>query len=189
MKHATTRIVFGHWDALRGERAAPDRGDIQPGAMRHVLGDTFILTNEGEPAFRLAGSRLCALFGRELSGMPFRALWQREDTAQAEQMTDQVLHETSGIVAGVVGSNANGSQIALELILLPLRHNRRTDTRMLGALSPATLPSWAGLVPLVELEIRTVRVIATRPQDATIVPPAAMGERRQQLVVHDGGLT
>ena len=189
MKHATTRIVFGHWDALRGERAAPDRGDIQPGAMRHVLGDTFILANEGEPTFRLAGSRLCALFGRELSGMPFRALWQRADTAQIEQMTDHVLHETSGIVAGVVGSNANGSQIALELILLPLRHGRRTDTRMLGALSPSTLPSWAGLVPLVELEIRTTRVIATRLQDGTDMNPAAMGERRQQLVVHEGGLS
>src|SRR5215204_4458470 len=43
MKHATTRMIFGYWDALRGERSAPERGEIEPGEIRHVLADTFVL--------------------------------------------------------------------------------------------------------------------------------------------------
>ena len=76
MKNASTRLVFEYWDGLRGERAAPERGEIEPGALRHALADTFVLENEPiGPVFRLAGTRLCALFGREQRGRAFAALW------------------------------------------------------------------------------------------------------------------
>lgn len=188
MKHATSRILFAYWDSLRGERAAPDRSDVQPGGMRHVLSDTFILANDREPRFRLAGSRICALFGRDIAGASFRNLWQSVDTAEADRIAETVLRDTSGVVAGALGVNANGSEIALELLLLPLRHGRRTDRRMLGALSPATIPSWAGLVPLMELRLRTVRTIETRAS-ADISSNLPMPDRRHPFVLHEGGLS
>ena len=43
MKHSTSRMLFSYWDALRGERAAPERSEIEPGEIRHILADTFIL--------------------------------------------------------------------------------------------------------------------------------------------------
>ena len=59
MKNASTRLVFEYWDALRGERSAPERGEIEPGALRHALADTFVLENEPiGPVFRLAGTRI-----------------------------------------------------------------------------------------------------------------------------------
>ncbi|HEY0354137.1 MAG TPA: PAS domain-containing protein, partial [Enterovirga sp.] len=65
MKHATSRMLFSYWDSLRGERAAPERSDVEPGAIRHILADTFILGIDGEAGatFRLAGTRCSALFG------------------------------------------------------------------------------------------------------------------------------
>ena len=77
MKLASTRDVFSHWDTCRGLRQAPDREDIEPGAIRRALGDVFMLDLEpgfGHP-FRLAGTRLCALFGRELKATAFFPLW------------------------------------------------------------------------------------------------------------------
>jgi hypothetical protein len=70
MKHATTRMIFAYWDALRGERSAPERGEIEPGEIRHVLADTFVLEVAPEriATIRLAGTRICAFFGRELRG-------------------------------------------------------------------------------------------------------------------------
>ena len=47
MKHATSRMLFAYWDALRGERSSPERGAINPGAIRHILADTFILEISG----------------------------------------------------------------------------------------------------------------------------------------------
>src|SRR5881628_908201 len=65
VKHASSRLLYGYWNALRGSRAAPDRGDIEPGGMRRALGDSFILAFDAadDHLFRLAGTRICGLFG------------------------------------------------------------------------------------------------------------------------------
>src|SRR5262245_61985830 len=83
MKHAASLELFAHWQDRRGARMAPERAEIDPGAIRKALGDAFLLGQDGEsdPAFRLAGTRVCALFTRELKGEAFIALWQPEDRA------------------------------------------------------------------------------------------------------------
>ena len=79
MKHPSNRELFEYWNERRGTRPAPERADIEPGAIRHVLGDTFVIevNRTDNHLFRLAGTRLCALFGRELKAESFTRLWQR----------------------------------------------------------------------------------------------------------------
>jgi hypothetical protein len=103
MKHAATRVVFAYWDRLRGERAAPDRGEIEPGEIRHVLADTFILelAPDRSPELRLAGTRLCAFFGGELRGRRFDGLWAEESRRDPRRWIDIVVDETAGVVAGL----------------------------------------------------------------------------------------
>src|SRR6202008_4456889 len=43
MKPPSNRELFEYWNLRRGERLAPERGDIEPGAIRSILGDTFVL--------------------------------------------------------------------------------------------------------------------------------------------------
>lgn len=186
VKHATSRILFSYWDALRGERSAPERAAVQPGEIRHVLADTFILGLEAgqPPRFRLSGTRMTALFGRDLAGTRFDRFWEDADRHQASATLDILSTETVGAVVGVLGLNANGSELPLELLLLPLRHHGRTDARVLGAMSPASIPSWAGLVPLVELRLRSTRMIEplrSRVSERPVETP------RQRFVVHEGG--
>ena len=186
VKHATSRILFSYWDAVRGERAAPERSAIRPGEIRHVLADTFMLGLEAgqPPRFRLAGTRLTALFGRDLAGVRFDRFWNEADQTEASATLDVLSRETFGAVVGLLGLNANGSELPLELLLLPLRHRGRTDARVLGAMSPASVPSWAGLVPLVELRLRSCRMIEpvrSRPADQPVEMP------RPRFVVYEGG--
>jgi hypothetical protein len=66
MKHAASRELYAYWQEKRGTRPAPERTEIEPGAIRGVLADAFILAldrGSGHP-IRLAGTRLCALFGQ-----------------------------------------------------------------------------------------------------------------------------
>ena len=77
MKHAASRELYAYWEERRGRRAAPERAEIEPGAIRGALSDAFILSLDaarGHP-LRLAGTRVCALFDRELRGEPFLRLW------------------------------------------------------------------------------------------------------------------
>lgn len=192
MKHITTRTLFSYWDALRGERAAPDRGEIEPGEIRHVLADTFILeiTAERQAAIRLAGTRICAFFGRELRGETFQDLWHGEALAELERAIDTVLEDSAGVVAGLRAATDEGASIDFEMILLPLRHRGNSQARLLGALSPAVVPPWTGLYPIRHLAMTSLRVLWTSGRPAQLVrgdhdgSPAA---RRTHFRVHAGG--
>src|SRR3954465_15802515 len=87
MKHASTRQVFEYWNERRGDRTAPDRGDIEPGQIRRALGDTFILgqDTQGDHRFRLAGTRTYALFCNELKGADFITLWGEAERAKLQE--------------------------------------------------------------------------------------------------------
>lgn len=187
MKNTSTRLVFDYWDQLRGERAAPERGEIEPGALRHALADTFILENEPiGPVFRLAGTRVCALLGEELRGRAFTALWQDVQTqADMRRLAETVMGETAGAVAGLSGETALGSPLYLELLLLPLRYRGRTNARMLGALSPASAPAWLGLDTLISMRMISLRMLWPPAEQRSSVPvPVRMAPK---LMVLPGG--
>src|SRR6185436_10758974 len=77
MKHATSRELYQYWDRVRRGQPAPKRSDIEPSDIRRILADTFILevTDRETYAIRLAGTRICALYGREIKGTNFLDLW------------------------------------------------------------------------------------------------------------------
>jgi hypothetical protein len=161
MKNMSTRVVYGYWDRLRGIRAAPERSEIEPAEIREALADAFVLEIEGgAPLFRLAGTRVSALFGRELKGVALPDLWS--DAAGQEdvrRLVEAVTSETAGAVAGLVGETADGELLHLELLLLPLRHRGKTHARVMGALAPAASPAWLGLKPISRLRMISVRMI------------------------------
>jgi hypothetical protein len=187
MKHTTSRMLFAYWDALRGERAAPDRDEIEPTRLRHVLADTFILAAEtdGEPRFRLAGTRCTALFGRDLKCVTLRELWGSGDDGSAAEFLHIVSRETSGLVASLRGRTDEGTGLDLELLLLPLRHGGRTDGRIIGAVSPSAVPSWMGLVPVTSLQTRSLRVI--RSSEGDVAARGFVAPTRPRFTVLEGG--
>ncbi len=187
MKNASTRLVFEYWDGLRGDRAAPERGEIEPGALRHALADTFVLENEPiGPVFRLAGTRLCALIGRELRGRAFTALWADvEAQGDMRRLVQTVMDESAGAVAGLSGKSATGTPIYLELLLLPLRYRGRTHARVLGALSPALSPDWLGLDTIESMRMISLRMLW--PAAAARPPVSPRRAEPPRLVVLPGG--
>ncbi|WP_336488878.1 PAS domain-containing protein [Methylobacterium nigriterrae] len=205
MKHPTSRMLHSYWNRIRGERAAPERAEIEPGEIRNLLADSLILELD-MPAraahLRLAGTRVCALFGRELKGESLARLWG-EAPADPWRLIEIVASDTVGVVAGLQGRTGRGETVDLELLLLPLRHRGRTQSRMLGALSPPHVPAWLGLRPVESLATTSLRVLAggalpagpafgraadgTLPQDLPAPANDSLPLRRGHLLVHRGG--
>lgn len=98
MKHASSALVLDYWNDRRRHRPAPERGDIDPGEIRQALGDTFMLAADfvDELRFRLAGTRVCALFGREIKGEAFTALFNDDSRRQIDELIAVVTHEAVG---------------------------------------------------------------------------------------------
>jgi hypothetical protein len=193
MKQAATRELYNYWNVLRQERAAPNRIDLDPTAIRGILSNTFMV--EVDPGcsypLRIVGSRMTALFRRELNSETFMGLWGRDDRHMMTRIIQTVLDEPVPAVTGVMAAPEGRAPIELELLLLPLRHEGKTHSRMLGSLVPASIPSWYGILGVEALQIETSRFIYDRAP-AEIPPPAiglasANARRRAHLVVLDGG--
>src|SRR6185369_8448521 len=95
MKHSSSRQFFAYWDAKRGHARAPDRSEIEPGAVRELLGDIFVLSYDNEAGFpfRVAGTRVSALLGRDLKDSSFSALFADESRREIEDIVTYVAEE------------------------------------------------------------------------------------------------
>lgn len=193
MKHPSCKTLFDHWDERRGPRALPERSEIDPAGLRPALGDTFILafnTLKGH-TFRLAGTRVCALAGRELKGAGFIGLWDERDRRRLAELVRATVDDSVGVVAAARGTNADLQGIDIELLLLPLRHCGETHRRLIGALAPITVPYWLGASPVTSLRLGEFRFVghrlADRPTEIAFVGATSGPRARGGLTVYDGG--
>ncbi len=195
MKHAATQELFSYWNRLRGSRVAPERADIDPGAIRGVLADTFILelTADGALPMRISGARLSALFANELKGADFIRLWLENSQSPARELIVNVTCEQAPAIAGVKAAPAGRTPLDLELLLLPLRHFGKPHTRVLGCLAPASVPAWLGLLPVAGLELGPMRIMRSLVQPEAFQfshnQKPAPAARHGHLRVHTGGIT
>jgi hypothetical protein len=159
MKHATSRELYSYWNRLRAGRRAPERSDLDPAAVRTLLGDILILefNTRERHVVRLAGTRVCTLLGRELKGQAFSDCFAQEDRQDLTAMLDHVAAAAQPAVSGIRGETVDGRSLNLEFLTLPLRHRGRTHARLLGALTALETPYWAGLTPLARLRLVTSR--------------------------------
>lgn len=208
MKHSGSVDLFQYWDRLRAGRAAPRRTEIEPADIKSLLADTFILERDsrGEAVFRLAGTRLCAIFGRELKGFSFPSLWMSKDQRLVARLADSAFHPGNVVVITFQGSSAQERRAGFELLLLPLDEGNGSP-RTLGIATAAEKPFWLGADPVVECVVDTIRIVdpdreplflKNRPAvavpsimpstDALVQSRAAReGRRIRHLVVLDGG--
>lgn len=190
MKHAASRELYAYWEAKRGTRPAPERAEIEPGAIRGVLSDAFILAldrSAGHPV-RLAGTRVCALFDREIKGEPFLDLWAATSRSSVGGLFVVLADECTGTVAGVTAQNNHGESIDLELLLLPLGTRRPSFARAIGVLAPLRIPQWLGTSPIGGLTLGNRRHIGAALQKR-ILPRFMAPRGRHGLTVYEGGRT
>lgn len=161
MQKTSTKTLYEYWNNLRGARSAPDRRDIDPTRIRVALANTFILEAEGtdEFTFRLAGSHLCTAYCRELKGRSFSALWDKRDRDAMDTLIRAVTEDHAAALVTFQGTTATGTKVSFETILLPLRHNGSTQSRILGAMTAIDEPYWLGVQPVLEQRITGLRLI------------------------------
>lgn len=161
MKHKATRELFAYWNELRGARAAPERGEIDPAAIREVLADTFMLDVDltRRFPFRLAGTRVNGLFDAEQKGRSFLDIWRQEERRNLAAILCTVADGACPVVTGGVAAAGAQDECAVEVLLLPLRHHGRTHARILGLVKPLTRPAWIGLLPVGPISLRALRII------------------------------
>lgn len=211
MKQDGSNVLFQYWNSLRRGRPAPERTEIEPAAIKSVLADTFILERDGDglASFRLAGTRVCAMYCQELRGLPVSLLWHKQDRPRLETHFRAVFDESAVVAVTFDGLSRTGRFNPFELILLPLASGSG-DPRCIGVISAVRKPFWLGADAIVECAIVSIRVVdpdretalpASRtavaaPELAPSELPTSVNEalpigsrRIRHLLVLDGGRT
>src|SRR3954462_10988719 len=102
MKHPSSRQFFEYWEKKRAGAPAPDCSEIEPDAVRDLLGDVFVLSYDAAAGFpfRVAGTRVCSLLGRDLKDQSFSSLFPAEARREIEEIIAVVSEEMMAAVAG-----------------------------------------------------------------------------------------
>jgi len=210
MKHSASRELYEYWNRVRGKERAPHRSAIEPSDIRRVLADTFILEVVNRETFtvRLAGTRVCSIYCRELKGTNFFDLWRNDDRSAMATLAAAVVEDGAAAVVTIEAKTARDQSVASELILLPLRHNGPTFDRVLGSLAVLERPYWVGSEPVISQTIASLRLVwpdeapkfmrrrtdqpapakaPPPPPSAPVAFPVPNSRRRGHLFVVDGG--
>jgi hypothetical protein len=150
MQAAVSQSLFSYWNALRGNRPAPKRFEIEPSRIANNLPDTFILErlNHSNIRFRLAGTRITDALGMELRGKNLFDLFSAEDAKTLESQMELI---TTQCVVGLFRMSAatvDGISVTFEILILPLTHVRDSVERYVGCIVPIDKPDWVGRVAL-----------------------------------------
>jgi hypothetical protein len=172
VKLAVTMELYAYWNRLRAKRSAPERNDVDPGAIRGVLADTFILDFDDKRGFpfRIAGSRANAIFLKELRGLSFLDLWRDGDRGELASVLHCVADEAQAFLIGAEARPPGLGAADIEVILLPLRHHGLTHSRVLGGFAVHAAPAWTGLMGAGPIALTSLRAL-----DSTAEAPAREG--------------
>lgn len=188
---------------MRGRRQAPRRFEIDPSKISAILPYTFILERHDAETFRfrLAGTRMCDIFGHELRGTNFLDGWDTIDRLPLlRQFSSLVRKATAGSFCVEVGAPGERS-VECEVLLLPLVHTGDAIDRVLGCFAPMESAGWFGVKPVETKRITAHELVwpngdppseISRPKEPPPLVPFPAGRvvraNRRQFRVFDGGL-
>jgi hypothetical protein len=205
MQQAVSQSLYSYWNALRGNRPAPRRFEIEPSRIATSLPDTFILEriNHTNLRFRLAGTRITEALGFELRGKNLFELFDADDSRVLQEQITTITESCAVGLFRVSAENAEGQTTTFEMTVMPLMHMHDAVDRFLGSISSIDKPDWLGSCllekrKLVHHEViwptgglvrqgarasEQLPVLSVR-REARIVRSA-----RRQFRVYDGGLS
>lgn len=201
MRQKTSQLLFQYWDQIRGGRFAPQRFEIEPAKIASLLPETFIAEYIGPSRyrFRLAGTRLCEQFGRELRGENLLRPWSASDREALDTLLFTIVNDGGIGVLEFEAVSSDGRIAHFELLVLPLIHIGMSINRLLGSISAIEPPQWLGSLQLTGQRITSIDLVwpdgrphfladPTHLAD-TVMPDAPTAvEARRRFRVLDGGL-
>lgn len=211
MKTTTNATLYAYWNSVRGTRIAPRRFEIEPSRIADILSETFILelNESGTFTYRLAGTAICDVMGRELRGTRFLEVWRDTDRFALQRHLTSV--RKLGAIARVMveGLSAEGRPVRFEILVLPLFHNGETVDRFLGGFAAMSPRQWLEALPVEDFRILETELTypsegvefpnpVSRAPALDYAPPAVASNVRtarivrhenRQFRVYEGGLS
>jgi hypothetical protein len=131
------RQLLDYWTKKKGERIAPSRVDVDPGQIRALLPNVFLVERLGDPPryrYRLVGTTIVKDFGEEITGRYLDEVDFDFVTSRVVSEYDRAAKEHQPIASKWSYTKQSGRQMTYERLILPLSSDGRTvDMFLCGA--------------------------------------------------------
>ena len=173
------RALWRYWEATRAGRSALSRGDLDLKQLRHLVPYLFIAEQpepRGNYVWRLAGTGLCDLHRRELTGEDLMSGWDHFERNVIQRFLTGVtsLHKPALLRLSFLTDRAQ--KIDADMLALPLIAADGVSTHVFGGLFPRVHPDIRHYDALAPLEVAFARfldpaVTETNPQQSETQAP------------------
>jgi hypothetical protein len=163
--HPGSRAVFRHWEAIRGESPAAHRDDLDLRQLGQFVSWLFIIERSprsGGYVWRLAGSKVCELWRRELTGSEVLTGWDRFDAETIRRLFDGVTKDLQPCALRLRLTTSLSQVMDLEVIALPLKA-RDGSIHIFGGALPFRDAEALGHERITSNEVSSARTIWTEP--------------------------
>lgn len=187
--HPGSRALFRYWEAVRGEMSAPPRDWLDLQKIRMLVPHLFMI--ERRPgqiyAWRLAGTRVCQLWGKELTGRPAFAEGDRFERESISRLLDGVVDAHQPFVLRFRLHSDAGPSVAAELVGTPLRARQGNATYVFGVIMPFREVIRSQHDQVTSFELSTARTIWTEPVPGADRSASSRSNSQQAFQVINGG--
>jgi len=185
MQLTITKALHAYWSDIKGDRAMPTRADLKPGPISTLLPDLFLLdwsASQDLARFRLAGTRVCAMVGRELAGQNFLSLYGEDQQDDLAEQVSEMFRTGRPLYLDLAGDRDHEVPLRFELLLLPLTGDDGRVTRAVGSLAPENSSAWQMLQPVRTFVVRQSTLLGAHQEEPALeIPPAPTPGFRSML--------
>ena len=186
--HPGARTLLGQWTAIKAERPAPGRGDLDLRQFRRQAPWLFILAPSGETGvytYRLAGTGLCAFLKKEMTGSDFLSGWGRFERGAMLRALSAVTSRRQPAHFRIRYLTDGLQRIGADMLALPMMARDGKSVHVLGGLFPHGHPDIWSYERLAPADLAGVRMLEASPEPPAL-RPVTQAPRKLRLI--SGGL-
>lgn len=182
------QMLLRQWEAFRAGRTAPRRGDLDLRQMRRLLPGVFIAEKDDFDGYiwRLAGTGICHLFRREMTGRDFLDGWMSFERGVITRFLTGVTEDHRQVSFRLRLQTDRGQTLHVEMLALPLTAADGVATHVLGGFSPLEDSQIKIYGAIIAMELASARFLSGLE---LMRDPARAIEARRQFRMIEGGLS
>jgi hypothetical protein len=162
-------MLYTYWSSLGDGSQPPYRHEIQPDRIKSVLPNAFILQYRDPEhiVFRLAGTQLCELYGREFRDQNFLQMWNTPERRSIQSLINTILVNGRAGLIEYTAKTFDKTSIPAEILLLPLRDGNGHATRVIGCVVHKASKMALGGKKIVSQSIDSVHLLKGEDEKST----------------------
>ncbi len=185
--HPGSRALFSFWETMRAEEAAPRRSALDLKKIRDLVPNLIII--EPDPLtdgfrWRLAGTAVCQLYQRELTGTNALLGWDSFETDVVSRFFNSVIHGLQPCLLRFRMFTDLNQLVGAELIGLPAQAGNGGGIHIFGGVFPFRETWSLGHRAITAMELSRARSIWTEhlPGDSLADQAAQRWPRPFQVI-------